>query len=183
MKFIVSLIDSITETAGKFSAWIFFAIGFCVCYEITVRNDFVRELLGTAPTIWVDEVSRIMQIWAAYLSAAYVLKHRKMVIIELILNNPNSIWRRLAETWAFIMTIIFAGIAVYFGFQLWLKGTLAGHTTDSYLAIPKWITHASIWVGFGLLAIQSMAEIYKIWTTDAIAHTDATDSEISEGGV
>ena len=62
------------------------------------------------------------------------------------------------------MLFIFGGVAAYYGFELWLKATLAGHTTDSFLAPPKWLTHAAVWVGFLLFIAQGFAELCKIWT-------------------
>ncbi len=172
MSAFIRAIDGISELAGKLCAWMFFAIGLFITYEIIVRNDAMRALFGTAPTIWVDEISRVMQVWAAYLAAAYVLKHREMVTIEIAFNDRTSLPRRLAETLALIMLFIFAGVAAYYGFGLWLKSTLAGHTTDSFLAPPKWLTHGSIWIGFGLLFLQGLAELYKIWMFGIPAKTD-----------
>ena len=162
----VSIIDAVSEWAGRFSAWMFFAVAFFITYEVLMRYVF------TAPTIWVDEVSRIMQVWATYLGASYVFKHRQMITIEVILKDPTSIRRRLAETLAIIMLLIFAVTASYFGFQLWLKSTLAGHTTDSFLGSPKWLTHASVWLGMGLLALQSIAEFYRVWFIGIQFHDD-----------
>ncbi len=163
---LVRIIDAISETAGRISAWMFFVIAFFITYEVIMRYVF------TAPTIWVDEVSRVMQVWATYLGAAYVLKHRQMITIEIILKDPASLWRRLAETLAIILLLIFAVTASYFGFQLWLKSTLAGHTTDSFLGSPKWLTHASVWIGLGLVALQSIAEFYRVWFIGIPDHPD-----------
>ena len=74
----IKLIDSISEFTGKLAAWMFFAIGLFVTYEVVMRYVF------TLPTIWVDEVSRILQIWATFLAAAFVLKHRDMILIEVV---------------------------------------------------------------------------------------------------
>ena len=56
------------------------------------------------------------------------------------------------------------GGIIYYGFSLWLKETLAGHTTDTYLAPPKWITSAPVWVGNGLLVLQGLAQLVRVWT-------------------
>ena len=164
MNSIVRLIDFSSEFTGKLCAWALFAVGFFITYEISVRSDIARALFGTAPTIWVDEVSRIIQVWVAYLAPAYVMKNRGMITIEVTLKDPTSIARRVAETLGVCMLFIFAGVAAYYGFELWLKATLAGHTTDSFLAPPKWLTHAAVWVGFSLLIAQGFAEIFRIWT-------------------
>ncbi len=150
-------IDHISEFTGKLAAWLFFAVGFFITYEVFMRHVF------NMPTIWVDEVSRIIQIWAAYLAAAYALKYREMVVIDIAFRDPDSTIRKWLDSFALALVITFSAVAVYYGFELWLKSTLRGHTTDTYLALPKWFTQASIWVGFGLLLLQAVAEIIKIW--------------------
>lgn len=154
----LAFIDKISEFTGKLSAWMLFAVGFFVTYEVVMRYVF------TAPTIWVDEVSRIFQIWATFLASAYVLKHRELIVIDLFFKQTDSLARKLVETLSLIIIAGFCAVAVKFGFDLWLKATLAGHTTDSFLAPPKWLTHGSIWVGLGLLLLQALAEIVKVWT-------------------
>ena len=62
-----------------------------------------------------------------------------------------------------VMLLIFALTAMKFGYQLWLKSTLSGHTTDSFLASPKWLTHSSVWIGMGLLILQAFVELYRVW--------------------
>ena len=164
---LVRAADAVSELTGRLSAWMFFAIGLFVTYEVVMRHFF------TAPTIWVDEVSRIMQIWAAYLAGAFVLKRRDMITIDVAFTNHESLARKLVETLALAVMFLFAGVASYYGFGQWLKATLAGHTTDSFLAPPKWLTHASIWIGFGLICLQGLAELYKIWTVGIpAAHAD-----------
>ncbi len=157
-------IDAITEVTGKLAAWAFFAIALAVTFEVVVRVDIIRDLFGTAPTKWVDEISRIAQIWATFLAAAFVLKHRHMVVIDVAFRNPDTLARRLTETLAIAVMLIFTTVSVYHGFGLWLKSTLAGHTTDSFLAPPKWFTHASVWVGLSLLSLQGLVELWRVWT-------------------
>jgi C4-dicarboxylate transporter, DctQ subunit len=157
----VRAIDLVSEVTGKIAAWIFFAVGLFVTFEV-----FMRYFL-TAPTIWVDEVSRILQVWGAFLAIAYVLKHKSHIIIDITFRDPNSFHRKAVDTFAMGVVIFFCAITVKYGFDIWLKSTLAGHTTDSYLAVPKVYIQSAIWVGFGLMLLQSAAEIIKIWTWDA----------------
>jgi TRAP-type C4-dicarboxylate transport system permease small subunit len=158
MHILLKSIDHATEFAGKLAAWLFFAVGFFITYEVFMRHVFIM------PTIWVDEVSRIVQIWAAYLAAGFALKHRQMVVIDLIFREEGTSVRKWLDSFSLLLIIVFSAVAVYYGFELWLKSTLRGHTTDTYLALPKWFTQASIWVGFGLLLLQAVAETFKIWS-------------------
>jgi TRAP-type C4-dicarboxylate transport system permease small subunit len=109
-------------------------------------------------------VSRIVQIWAAYLGGAYALKYREMIVIDVAFRDPNTVARKLVESFALCVVVLFCVVAVWYGMELWWKSTIRGHTTDSYLALPKWFTHASVWVGFLLLLLQGLAELVKIWT-------------------
>ncbi|MEP2716167.1 TRAP transporter small permease [Pseudophaeobacter sp.] len=156
----VRVMDQVSEVTGKIAAWMFFTTGIIVSFEV-----FMRYVLNS-PTIWVDEVSRIFQVWAAYLAIAYVLKHKAHIIIDITFRNPNALNRKLADSFAMLVIIFFCLITVNYGLIIWWKSTLAGHTTDSYLAVPKVFVQSAIWVGFGIMALQSLAEIIKIWTWD-----------------
>ena len=87
----IQFVDAASEFSGKLCAWCLFAIGFFITYEVLMRYVF------NSPTIWVDEISRVLQVWVGFLSTAYVLKHREMITIEVVLRNPNTLSRRLAD--------------------------------------------------------------------------------------
>lgn len=157
LKRFIQTIDILSEYLGKFCAWCLFAIGFFITYEVIMRYAF------NSPTIWVDEISRVLQVWVVFLAAPYVLKHREMITIDVMFRNPNTLGRRLAETLSLIVLFLFMGVAVYYGFSIWLKATLAGHTTDTYLAPPKWLTHAPVWLGGSLMMLQGIVQLVRIW--------------------
>ncbi|MDC1287594.1 TRAP transporter small permease [Gammaproteobacteria bacterium] len=151
-------VDFLTDLCGKVCAGCLFAIGFIITFEVVMRYLF------NAPTIWADEVSRILQLWVVFLATAYVLKQRQMITVTVLLRDPSSLRRRLAETLAIVVLVVFMGVVVYYGFQLWLKASLAGHTTDSYLAPPIWLTHAPVWLGGALLMLQGLVQLIRVWT-------------------
>ena len=91
------------------------------------------------------------------------MRHRELILIDVFWRNRETFVRRVIETISVLMIAVFCAVAAKFGFDLWLKATLAGHTTDSFLAPPKWLTHASLWVGFGLMLIQCVVEVIRIW--------------------
>jgi len=60
-----------------------------------------------------------------------------MVVIDVAFRDPNSGIRKVLDSFSMIPIVAFCAVAVYYGFELWLKSTLRGHTTDTYLALPK----------------------------------------------
>jgi C4-dicarboxylate transporter DctQ subunit len=152
----VSGVDAVSEFTGRLAGWMFCAIGFFVFYEVVMRYAF------TMPTIWVDEISRILQVWATYLAIAYVLKYRQHILIDVAFRDTATPRRFWVEIFSISVVVFFGLIAAKYGFDIWLKSTQSGHTTDSYLAVPKVFVDSSIWVGFGLLSLQGLSEIIKV---------------------
>ena len=161
LQVLTKIVDGLSEFFGIIAGWMFFAVSIFVAYEV-----FMRYAL-TNPTVWVDEIARIFQVWATFAATAYVLKHRQHIIIDLTFRDIHSLQRRIIETFSLLVIVFFGCVAAKYGWDIWLKSTLSGHTTDSYLAVPKAYTQSAIWVGFGLLSLQALVEIYKVWSGQA----------------
>lgn len=154
----IRAVDTISELTGKLAAWMFFAVGLFVTFEVVMRYVF------TAPTIWVDDVSRYFQIWATYIAGAYVLKHRHMVVIEIFFKDHTTTWRKITETFAIIVILFFCAVAVWFGYDVWHQSLMSGKKSSTMLAAPMWAIQSAIWVGFGLLFLQAVVEGIRVWT-------------------
>ena len=57
--------NKLVKYSGYLASALFITIGFIVSYEVIMRYLF------NSPTIWVNEVSRFLQIWATYLALTY----------------------------------------------------------------------------------------------------------------
>lgn len=134
----------------------------------------------TMPTIWVDEVARIFQIWGTLIAAAYVLSEREHVVIDVAFKKAGTLGRKMIDTFAMLVIVVVCIVVCWYGFELWLKALRMGHTTDTFLGPPKWLTHGSLWVGFGLLLLQAFAEIAKIWS-GRVREPDPHSLELPDG--
>ena len=83
--------DRITNGIGALAAWVFFVIGLIVTFEVVMRYAF------NSPTIWVDEISRILQIWATCLAAGYALRHRALIVIDVIFLIPIGLGAKFVK--------------------------------------------------------------------------------------
>ncbi len=166
--------DLLAEVTGRIAAWMFFAVGLFVTYEVFMRYVLI------SPTVWVDEVGRIFQIWGAFLAIAYVHRHRAHIFIDLAFRNSGSLARRVVDTFAEGVILFFCGVTVKYGWDVWWQSTRLGHTTDSYLAVPLVWVQSAIWVGFGLMGLQSLATIIRIWR-DGAAAPEPARSDIPMG--
>jgi len=154
----LSAIDQLSEWSGRFAAWMFFAIGVMVSYEVVSRNLFI------APTVWAEEVSQFFQIWATYLAAGYIVKHRQLIVIEFFIIRLSPTPRLLADIFALSIMAIFSFVAVFYGIDIVLESIQQGRNTSTILGVPKWMTESAIPLGFSILLLQILAQFIRLFT-------------------
>lgn len=146
-------INHINEFFGKLAAWMFFIIAAMITFEVVARYVFL------APTIWAEEMSQFFQIWATYLAAAYVLKHRKLISIDTMVSHFSPRIQWFFDLFALSVIALFSIVAIYYGSLIVIESIQVGRSTSTMIAVPKWMTESAIPIGFGLLLLQTIAEI------------------------
>ena len=148
----IKFINRLTNHAGLVSAWMFFAIGVMITYEVIMRKVF------NAPTVWADEMARFFQIWAVYLAGAYVLKNRQLITVELFSTALRKRTGPLLDFLTLIIIAIFSGVAIWYGSAVVFESVEQGRHTSTMLGVPKWMTETAIPVTFLLLLCQTIVE-------------------------
>ncbi len=151
------LIDAVSDFFGHLAGWLFFAIGLMICYEVIARYVFV------SPTIWAEEMSRFFQLWAVYLGAAYVLRHRHLIRITMLVDRLGPSGRRIAEAFTLLWITAFALIAIRWGIATTAESIEFDRRTSTMLAVPQWLTEIAIPLGCGLLCLQCLVELLRLW--------------------
>ncbi|MCK5071014.1 MAG: TRAP transporter small permease, partial [Desulfocapsa sp.] len=105
----IRTIDKITEVAAHVAAWMFFSVGAMITYEVVMRKVF------NSPTIWVDEITRFVQIWAVYIASAHILKKRGLITVELFTSSLSKGKFKVLESLSLIVIAFFSFVAVYYG--------------------------------------------------------------------
>jgi len=148
-------IDRLSEAGGRLAAWMFFAIACMITWEVVSRYLFL------APTIWAEEMSQFFQIWATYLAAAYVLKHRQLIVIDFFLIRMWPGLRRVVDIFSLLFIVLFCLVAIGYGMEILLESIRMGRATSTMLGVPKWMTESAIPVGFSLLLLQALLELWR----------------------
>lgn len=149
-------IDRVNEAFGWLAAAAFVAVGAMITYEVIMRYVFL------APTIWAEEMSRFLQIWATYIAAATVLRHRQLIAITVVVERLGRRGRKLAEAFALVWILLFCLVAVWYGLDIMFDSIRLGRATSTMLAVPQWMTELAIPLGFTLLALQAAAELIRL---------------------
>ncbi len=155
------IIDRTSSFCARLSAWLFFVIGGIIVFEVVARYVFL------SPTIWGEEMSRFLQIWATYLAAAYVLHKRKLIAIDVVVSKTAPAVQKTLESCALLVIMIFCLVACFYGIEIVIDSIRVGRATSTMLAVPSWMTEIAIPLGFGLMFVQALAEFYRTVTGTA----------------
>jgi TRAP-type C4-dicarboxylate transport system permease small subunit len=157
------MMDRLSSLLARLSAWAFFVVGLMICYEVALGYFF------NAPTVWAEEMSRFVQLWATYLAAAWALRHRELIRIGIITDRLPAAARCWLELFSLLVIAVFSGVAVWYGAWIAWDSVLQGRTTSTMLDVPAVLTEAAIPVGFTLLGLQALLEMPRVWREGAPA--------------
>ena len=147
--------DKIVKYSGYLASALFIAIGFIVSYEVIMRYLF------NSPTIWVNEVSRFLQIWATYLALTYSFHKQDFIRITVIYDRLNETGKKILDFISFIFIIIFSCFVVYYGWLIAYDSLKVGRTSSTILDVPSFLTELAIPLCFAFLVIRVILEAIK----------------------
>ena len=147
--------DKIIKYSGYLASALFIAIGFIVSYEVIMRYLF------NSPTIWVNEVSRFLQIWATYLALTYSFHKNDFIRITVIYDRLNENGKKILDFISFVFILIFSSFVVYYGWLIAYDSLKVGRTSSTILDVPSFLTELAIPLCFAFLVLRVILEAIK----------------------
>ena len=147
--------DKIVKYSGYLASALFIAIGFIVSYEVIMRYLF------NSPTIWVNEVSRFLQIWATYLALTYSFHQQDFIRITVIYDRLNETGKKILDFISFIFILIFSSFVVYYGWLIAYDSLKVGRTSSTILDVPSFLTELAIPLCFAFLVLRVILEAIR----------------------
>ena len=147
--------DKLVKYSGYLASALFITIGFIVSYEVIMRYLF------NSPTIWVNEVSRFLQIWATYLALTYSFHKKDFIRITVIYDRLNENGKKILDFISFIFIIIFSSFVVYYGWLIAYDSLKVGRTSSTILDVPSFLTELAIPLCFAFLVLRVILEALK----------------------
>lgn len=153
----VSFIERLSLIAGVIASLLIGIAIVIVCEMVFIRY----VLVGSAA--WQTEVVTFSLVAATLLGSAWVMKERGHVSIGLVTEYSPPKIRRIMLVLADFAVLLFALIMFWKGLELMLEAWHGNWTSDSIYEFPLWVPYLSIPIGFGLLALQCIACMIKVW--------------------
>ena len=147
--------DKLVKYSGYLASALFITIGFIVSYEVIMRYLF------NSPTIWVNEVSRFLQIWATYLALTYSFHKNDFIRITVIYDKLNENGKKILDFISFVFILIFSFFVVYYGWLIAYDSLKVGRTSSTILDVPSFLTELAIPLCFAFLVLRVILEAIK----------------------
>ena len=154
----VRINHAVVTLCGRLAAALFVVIAAMITYEVIARYVFL------SPTIWVEDLSLLCQIWASCLGASWLLQHQALIRIDMLIGRFGPRMRAVAELWSLLIVALFSGWVTWYGVYIVKDAVAINAASASMLGMPMWITKSAIPVGFGLLFIQCLTEAALVIT-------------------
>lgn len=166
MQGLFRLVDRIANFLGQLAAWLFFATGAMITYEVLARYLF------NAPTIWAAELSQLFLLWGTFIAMGTLLRQRAHIRITLLTGRLGARGRQASELFSLLFITVFSAVACWYGWGIAYDSLERGRSTGTMLNIPNWWSEMVIPLGFLVLLLQCLVELVRVWRDGAPAQAE-----------
>ena len=180
MNLFVTSIWRLSRLMGIISAALLLAAVSAVCHLV-----FVRYFLNES-AIWQHEFVTFSVIGATLLGSPYVLLHRGHVNVDLLPHYLGHRAKLALALFASVASFLFCAVLTYYGYTFWHESWVNNWRAETVWAPPLWIPYAAIPLGFGLTALQYLADIVALLTGKDLPFAGAgleVEDALAEAGV
>ena len=126
----------------------------------SVLAEIVMRYFLNRPLIWVVEITEMLLVYIAFLTAAWLLKREGHVTIEIVLEQLKPSSRALINTITSVLCAILCLFVMWYSVETTWDLFQRGTASFTMIMLPKWITLVIVPVGFFLLFIQFLIRAY-----------------------
>lgn len=148
----MKIIDRLSGCFATVAAWLFFATGLMLGWEVIARYVF------TAPTIWAEELSRLFLVWGTFGGAAALVHRRAHIRITVLTDALPQPARTALDVFSLAVVAAFGLVVTVYGFEIAWDSWTRGRTAGSMLDLPLSWSQFAVPAGALLLALQALIE-------------------------
>jgi len=157
MRYVVTVVDSISEWIGKITRWACLVLVLALCFEVTARYAFNK------PTIWSTELSTMLGATIIVLGLTYVSRHNGHVRIDIFYSRLSPTGKAIIDVacglFLFCPLII---MFIYTAFS-WMcySWSVGEKLIETYWYPPAGPIRTVVFLGFCFFALQEVTYIIR----------------------
>jgi TRAP-type C4-dicarboxylate transport system permease small subunit len=161
MQAFIRTVNAISQAVGVVAAGMI-----VVAVAITCQMIFIRYFLNGS-TIWQTEAVIYLMVGATLLGLPYVQKLKGHVNVDLVPMLLPPAARKLLLITSFFAAIAILAVMTYHGAELVHLSYSRGWVSETVWGPPLWIPYLAMPLGFGLFALQLLADLLETLSTPA----------------
>ncbi|MDH5184580.1 MAG: TRAP transporter small permease [Gammaproteobacteria bacterium] len=154
----IRLVAQISRLCGITAAAMIVISVLVVCQMVVMRYGF------EASTYWQTEFVTYLLLAATFIGSPYVLLTKGHVNVELVPLYLSQRGRFYLALFAASFALLVCLVIVWSGGEIFVKSWQREWHSDSVWAVRLWIPYLAMPVGFGVMALQYVADILSLLT-------------------
>lgn len=130
---------------------------FAVC--LNFANVIGRYVVGQSIS-GADEIQIYIMVWMAFLGAGVVAWRRNHLRMDVLVSFLPQALQRSLKVVETLLIIGLAGFTLVQSFRYTAQMAALGRTSDVG-AVPMWIPHSAVAIGFGLIALVAFMDLFR----------------------
>jgi C4-dicarboxylate transporter DctQ subunit len=130
---------------------------------VGVTTDVAARYFAKVSIFWMFEATELSLLFITFLSAAWVLRRKGHVNIDIVLNRLGQKGQALINAITSMISAIVFLIVTLYGARVSWENFQMGYTTMTQLNPPKWPMLTVISLGSLLLFLQLCKATYEYW--------------------
>lgn len=157
MRFLIRIIDFTNEWSGRVVMWLGLALFLVTAYETIQRYLFRLTSVALQETTW--HLCSLLFL----LGLAYTLKHDGHVRVDIFYDKMSNRVQALVNLFSLIFLLMpLCLIMIGFSWKFFIVAYQIGERSGDPGGLPaRWLLKASIPLGFSLLLLQGVSNIFK----------------------
>lgn len=128
-----------------------------IVLSIVTFTQVIARFVFRSPIAWGQDIVRLSFVYLVFWGAAYCVKEREHLNIDILLTAVSNKNRRIIELFINLILILFFIFLIYFGFIF----TISGYSQQApYLSIPMSIYYLSLPTASILMLYYQLREIH-----------------------
>jgi TRAP-type mannitol/chloroaromatic compound transport system permease small subunit len=157
MRKVLSIIDIVSENAGKIARWFGALLILVVVYDVVARYVF------NAPTMWGYEVGIALGMSLYCFGYAYTESKHGHVRVDVFYIHLSQRGKAIVDTvGGFIFFLPTIALVVFAAWnKMWWSWDVMEKSVEGYWYPPWYPLRTMIFLGFALLLVQGLANLYR----------------------
>src|SRR5690606_20999787 len=118
--------------------------------------------LFSQPTVWVYDVSTYSLVWFSFIAAAFVLKEKKHLSVDLLISMATPRVKAASELLSLVLMLVFIGFMLVYSYLDMAHAFASGELEPTIIRTPTYLVLAGMVLGLLIFIVQIVRDLFRV---------------------